>query len=85
MFWNRTYTGDKWELRRWGYIRHLSEFGLLGYTAILYLRKRKTGRHKVVRVGNCCWIYDSKWEVNDAIFKKTGIEIRDGKALMAKS
>lgn len=85
MFWSRTYTSDKWELRRWNYVRHSNEFGFMGYSAYFCLRNRKTGRQKVVKVGSCCWLYGTRWQLDEAIFKKTGIEIVNETALMTKS
>lgn len=84
MFW-RTYTSDQWELRRWGYVRHLGDFNeLWGYTAYVCLRHRKTGKPKVVKIGNCCWTYPNMHAMNRAIFKKTGVEINGENAYLAR-
>ena len=83
MFLNRTYRAKDWELRRSGSVKHFSELGFMGYTAYFYLRNRKSGKAKLLKVGNCCWTYDSLPQLYRAVFKKTGIEIINDKTILA--
>lgn len=83
MIFRRIYFDDQWELRRWGYTRHVGDFNeLWGYSAHFWLRHHKTGKPKLVKVGNCCWNYNLH-ELKRAVFKKTGIEIREETARLA--
>lgn len=77
MFFRNYSDKSKWEIRRCRAVKHVDDDDdcITGYTAYICLRNIKSGRSKVVKIGNCCWTYPTLEALKTAIFKKTGIEI----------
>lgn len=77
MFWNKVYRITEWEPLKWSFVEHSCEFGFMGWTAYFMLRNRKTSKPKIIKVGRPWWIYECKWQLKQAIFRKTGMEVTD--------
>lgn len=76
---NKTYRVKDWEVIRWGHVQHVCQFyGFIGWSAYFMLRNKATGKQRVINIGGPYWLYclyKTEFELDRAIFKKTGIEI----------
>ena len=84
MFRQPVYYNDEWDVKSWWRVRHTMDGYFAGYTAIILLRNKRTRRPKRIKVGNCCWKYDSAEELDEAIFAKTGAEVVDDSLRLAE-
>lgn len=82
-FFNKTYRAKEWEIVYWSYVTiNCGSDPDGGFSAYFMFRNKATGKQKVVKIGSPNWTYDTLWQLDRAIFKKTGIQIIDKTAKM---